>query len=82
MCMYICIYIYICTYIYIYVYKYICIYIGNWQSLEDFLEGDILESKHDVELNNNASFYRAILAVHKENYSLAMSLIHETRFVN
>jgi FAT domain len=34
---------------------------------------------HDVELNNNASFYRAILAVHKENYGLAMSLIHETR---
>jgi hypothetical protein len=53
--------------------------LGNWKSLEEFLEGDILESKHDVELNNNASFYRAILAVHKENYSLAMSLIHETR---
>lgn len=34
---------------------------------------------NDVELNNNASFYRAILAVHKENYSLAMSLILEIR---
>jgi hypothetical protein len=43
------------------------------------LQGDILEEVHDVELNNNASFYRAILAVHKENYGLAMSLIHETR---
>ena len=42
-------------------------------------QGDILEEVHDVELNNNASFYRAILAVHKENYGLAMSLIHETR---
>jgi hypothetical protein len=31
-------------------------------------QGDILEEVHDVELNNNASFYRAILAVHKENY--------------
>ena len=38
-----------------------------------------MEEVHDVELNNNASFYRAILAVHKENYTLAMSLIHETR---
>ena len=32
-------------------------------------QGDIIEEAHDVELNNNASFYRAILAVHKENYT-------------
>jgi FKBP12-rapamycin complex-associated protein len=53
--------------------------LGNWQSLEAFLEGDLSQESHDVELNNNASFYRAVLAIHKENYSLAMLLIHETR---
>ena len=39
------------------------------------MEGDILVEAHDVELNNNASFYRAILAIHKENYAQAQQLI-------
>ena len=53
--------------------------LGNWSSLESFLEGDILVDAHDVELNNNASFYRAILAIHKEHYAQASQLIMETR---
>jgi FKBP12-rapamycin complex-associated protein len=53
--------------------------LGRWSSLEDFLEGDLIVEAHDVELNKNASFYRAILAIHKQNYGLAMSLISATR---
>jgi hypothetical protein len=43
-----------------------CLFFSLFLSLCN--QGDILEEVHDVELNNNASFYRAILAVHKENY--------------
>ena len=39
-----------------------------------FFKGDIIEEAHDVELNNNASFYRAILAIHKENYTYVLYL--------
>jgi hypothetical protein len=53
--------------------------LGKWSSLEDFLEGEIITDTHEVELNKNASFYRAILAIQKQNFAQAMSLIHETR---
>ena len=53
--------------------------LGHWDTMSAFLEEDIVENAHDVELINNTSFYKAILAIHNQNYNQAMAYISTTR---
>jgi len=55
--------------------------LGKWDLMEDFLGGDVkvADASSDVLLEQNCSFFQAILAVHQRDYSKASSLISETR---
>jgi len=54
--------------------------LGKWAVMEDFLEDEYDEEEAmDVVLDQNVSFYRAILAIHKRDYDRADDLIEDTR---
>lgn len=55
--------------------------LGKWDLMEDFLGGDVkaADGSSDVLLEQNCTFFQAILAVHQRDYSKASSLISETR---
>lgn len=53
--------------------------LGRWDIMENLMEGEILYDLQDVEVTNCSSFYRAVLAIHKEDYSHASKLISFTR---
>lgn len=50
--------------------------------MKDFLEGDVVESaeaSRDVLLEENISFYRAVLEIHNHEYEKALSIISNMR---
>jgi serine/threonine-protein kinase mTOR len=54
--------------------------LGKWSAMEDFLDGEIGSAEiKDVVLEQNLSFYSAILAIHNQDYGRATNLIAETR---
>ena len=56
--------------------------LGKWDLMDTYLaaEGETgLEDAPVIELDNNISFYRTIAAIHKADYSLALTLISDTR---
>ena len=56
--------------------------LGKWDSMEEFLEGEIVEVKDSspgMLLDDNISFYKAILAIHNQEYDKALSIISTTR---
>lgn len=56
--------------------------LGKWESMEQFLEGEIVEVKDSspgILLDDNISFYKAILAIHNQEYDKALSIISTTR---
>lgn len=54
--------------------------LGKWDLMEDYIEGDVKRyDSSDVLLEQNTSFFQAILAIHQKEYSKASSLVSETR---
>lgn len=54
--------------------------LGRWDSMEDFVEVETLSSNTvDVNLEQNRSFYQAIIAIHKQDYTKATDIINSTR---
>lgn len=54
--------------------------LGKWDVMEEFVEGEAkVGDSTDVMLEQNLSFYHAILAIHQKDYLRASSLISETR---
>ena len=54
--------------------------LGEWKSMDDFLEGSSESSEQmDVVLDQNISFYQAIMAIHNKDYDKADALISDTR---
>lgn len=54
--------------------------LGHWDIMGEFIEVEVpSEASVDVELQDNMSFYKAILAIHRQDFSQAINLIAETR---
>ena len=59
--------------------------LGKWDVMEEFLDTEVFfvgsgrQETQDVSLHNNSSFYKAVVAIHKEDYTSATALITETR---
>mmetsp|Transcript_26418 Transcript_26418/g.39200 ORF Transcript_26418/g.39200 Transcript_26418/m.39200 type:complete len:2632 (+) Transcript_26418:19-7914(+) len=53
--------------------------LGKWDEMEGFLQGGSLDKHHDVQLENDGSFYDAVLAIHKGDLRRASRLVTETR---
>jgi FKBP12-rapamycin complex-associated protein len=54
--------------------------LGKWDSMEDYLEGEVKsDDSKTVILEENISFFRAILAIHNHEYDKALSIISDTR---
>lgn len=62
--------------------------LGKWDVMEDFLEEETMNTlggssfdldSNDVILENQASYYKAVIAIHKEDYSNAQLLINDIR---
>ncbi len=51
--------------------------LGHWSNMDEFLDGEA--QTRDVQLKNNVSFYRAIMAIQDQDYTKDTSLIAETR---
>lgn len=54
--------------------------LGKWESMEEFLEGEVrADDCHDVTLWNNVFFFKAVLAIHQQDYSRSLTLINDIR---
>jgi serine/threonine-protein kinase mTOR len=53
--------------------------LGKWDQMEQFLDGGTLGKHHDVQLENDGTFYEAVFAIHRCDYRRASKLVGETR---
>lgn len=53
--------------------------LGQWGDMENFVEGGAIGKRHDIELENDGTFYEAVLAIHNCDYRRAAKLVSETR---
>jgi serine/threonine-protein kinase mTOR len=53
--------------------------LGQWGDMETFVEGGAIGKRHDIQLDNDGTFYDAVLAIHKCDYRRAARLVYETR---
>ena len=53
--------------------------LGQWSDMENFVHIGSVGTRHDIQLDNDGTFYEAVLAVHQCDYSKASKLVAETR---
>ena len=55
--------------------------LGRWDSMEDFMETESIHHQNDtdVSLDQNISFYQAVLAIHKQDYGKSRDIINTVR---
>jgi serine/threonine-protein kinase mTOR len=53
--------------------------LGKWDQMEQFLDGGTLGKHHDVQLENDGTFYEAVFSIHRCDYKRASKLVGETR---
>ena len=54
--------------------------LGSWDAMEEFVETESYSSSAiDVNLEQNRSFYQAVLAIHKQDYVKATEIVNSTR---
>ena len=53
--------------------------LGQWDDMENFVDSGSIRKRHDIQLENDGTFYEAVLAVHQCDYIKASKLVAETR---